>query len=71
MQTINIWRNDSRQALMVKLLQYRTCYSENIQPSIIAQDRVNQILISCASLHTQGFLWTKSLCKGASFYFYQ
>lgn len=68
MQTINIWCNDWGQALMVKLLQYRTCYCENIQLSIIAQDRANQILLPCASMHTQGFLWTKSLCKGASLF---
>lgn len=71
MQTINIWCNDWRQALRVKPLQYRTSFCGNIQASIIAQDRVDQILLSCATMQTQDFLWTKSASKGASLYFHQ
>lgn len=71
MQTINIWCNDWRQALMVKLLQNRTSYCENIQPSITAQDSVNQILLSCATIQTQDFLWTQPPSKGALLYFHQ
>lgn len=70
MQTINIWYNDWGQALMIKFLQYRTSYCGNIQPSITAQDMVDQIFLSCATIQTQDFLWTKSPSKGVSLYFH-